>query len=223
MSSDMQNKSNEAPAMIEPRPDCRHILERTALLVSKKGLEMETKIRNCNLRNKKFNFLNSSDPCHAFYQQKLTEYREAQEPVLTECKDPSSSFSFEPEPPHWITLKERAILKLTAKFVVRYGMPFFQALMNIATANPQLGPQLRFMEYNDPRCYYFTQLVSSYPNKADGASIETLVNVFLQQLQLLLDKQDDDDGLEMSMSDLDAVVGCVDHMEEHQEGEPKRQ
>lgn len=84
--------------------------------------------------------------------------------------------------------------------------------MNIATTNPQL----RFIEFNDPRCYYFTQLVSSYPNKADGASIETLVNVFLQQLQLLLDKQDDDDGLEMSMSDLDAVVGCVDHMEDQE-------
>ncbi|KAJ4881101.1 Uncharacterized protein Rs2_38156 [Raphanus sativus] len=116
MSSDMQNKSNEAPAMIEPRQDCKHIVERTA------------------------------------------------------------------------------------------------ALMNIATTNPQL----RFIEFNDPRCYYFTQLVSSYPNKADGASIETLVNVFLQQLQLLLDKQDDDDGLDMSMSDLDAVVGCVDHMEDQE-------
>ncbi|CAN7017726.1 unnamed protein product [Brassica oleracea var. botrytis] len=223
----MSSSTNNDVQIIEPHPDCRLVLERTALLVSKKELEMERRIRNSNFRNAKFNFLNSSDPCHPFYQQKLTEYREAppnQEPyapvVVTtdhpECKGPPSSFTFELEPPHWITLKEHATLKLTAQSVARYGMSFLEALINKDSNNPHLG----FIKFNDPRCYYFIHLVSAYsrvlrPSETDGASTETFVKGFLEQLQILLEK-DDEEGLEMAMSDLDAVVGCVDHMEDQE-------
>ncbi|KAL0670298.1 hypothetical protein Bca4012_033002 [Brassica carinata] len=223
----MSSSTNNDVQIIEPHPDCRLVLERTALLVSKKELEMERRIRNSNFRNAKFNFLNSSDPCHPFYQQKLTEYREAppnQEPyapvVVTtdhpECKGPPSSFTFELEPPHWITLKEHATLKLTAQSVARYGMSFLEALINKDSTNPHLG----FIKFNDPRCYYFIHLVSAYsrvlrPSETDGASTETFVKGFLEQLQILLEK-DDEEGLEMAMSDLDAVVGCVDHMEDQE-------
>ncbi|CAF2277828.1 unnamed protein product [Brassica rapa] len=156
----MASLTNNDVQIIEPHPDCRVVLENTALLVSKTGLEMERRIRNSNFRNAKFNFLNNSDPCRAFYQQRLTEYREAspnQEPyapvaVTTdhpECKGPPSSFTFELEPPHWITLKEHATLKLTAQSVARYGMSFLEALINKYSTNPHLG----FIKFNDPRCY----------------------------------------------------------------------
>ncbi|CAE5957491.1 unnamed protein product [Arabidopsis arenosa] len=80
-----QNNSNQAPAavathtrtigIIHPPPDIRTIVEKTAQFVSKNGLEFEKRIIVSNEKNAKFNFLKSSDPYHAFYQHKLTEYR----------------------------------------------------------------------------------------------------------------------------------------------------
>ncbi|CAH2037681.1 unnamed protein product [Thlaspi arvense] len=80
-----QNISNRAPesvathtrtiGIIHPPPDIRTIVEKTAQFVSKNGLEFEKRIMASNANNAKFNFLTSSDPYHAFYQHKLTEYR----------------------------------------------------------------------------------------------------------------------------------------------------
>lgn len=53
------------------------MLEKTARLVSEKGLEMDSRVMDSNKIHRRFSFLNSSDPYHAFYQQKLTEYSEA--------------------------------------------------------------------------------------------------------------------------------------------------
>lgn len=80
-----QNKTNSAPAsvathtrtigIIHPPPDIRNIVDKTAQFVAKNGLEFEKRIIANNANNAKFNFLSSSDPYHAYYQHRLTEFR----------------------------------------------------------------------------------------------------------------------------------------------------
>ncbi|KAG4990146.1 hypothetical protein JHK87_023603 [Glycine soja] len=84
-----QNKSNSAsvpaPAtvathtrtigIIHPPPDIRTIVDKTSQFVAKNGPEFEKRIIANNTGNVKFNFLNSSDPYHAYYQHRLSEFR----------------------------------------------------------------------------------------------------------------------------------------------------
>ncbi|KAI3728671.1 hypothetical protein L6452_17312 [Arctium lappa] len=80
-----QNKSNSTPAsiathtrtigIIHPPPDIRTIVDKTASFVAKNGPEFEKRIIVSNAGNPKFNFLNASDPYHAYYQHRLSEFR----------------------------------------------------------------------------------------------------------------------------------------------------
>lgn len=55
------------------------------------GLEFETRIRHNEANNPKFNFLNSNDPYHAYYQHKLKDFREGnsttEPPVLSSLQE----------------------------------------------------------------------------------------------------------------------------------------
>nr|DAD43123.1 TPA_asm: hypothetical protein HUJ06_001353 [Nelumbo nucifera] len=83
--ADEQNKANSAPVsvathtrtigIIHPPPDIRTIVDKTAQFVAKNGPEFEKRIIANNAGNAKFNFLNSSDPYHAYYQHRLSEFR----------------------------------------------------------------------------------------------------------------------------------------------------
>ncbi|XP_034697228.1 probable splicing factor 3A subunit 1 [Vitis riparia] len=80
-----KNKVNSAPAsvathtrtigIIHPPPDIRNIVDKTAQFVAKNGPEFEKRIIANNAGNAKFNFLNGSDPYHAYYQHRLSEFR----------------------------------------------------------------------------------------------------------------------------------------------------
>lgn len=82
---DDKNKSNSTPAsiathtrtigIIHPPPDIRTIVDKTASFVAKNGPEFEKRIIVSNAGNPKFNFLNGSDPYHAYYQHRLSEFR----------------------------------------------------------------------------------------------------------------------------------------------------
>ncbi|KDP43277.1 hypothetical protein JCGZ_24198 [Jatropha curcas] len=61
--------------IIHPPPDIRNIVDKTAQFVAKNGPEFEKRIIANNANNAKFNFLNSSDPYHAYYQHRLSEFR----------------------------------------------------------------------------------------------------------------------------------------------------
>uniref|UniRef100_A0A1D1YVN5 Putative splicing factor 3A subunit 1 n=1 Tax=Anthurium amnicola TaxID=1678845 RepID=A0A1D1YVN5_9ARAE len=61
--------------MIHPPPDIRTIIDKTASFVSKNGPEFERRILAHNTGNAKFNFLIPSDPYHAYYQHRLSEFR----------------------------------------------------------------------------------------------------------------------------------------------------
>lgn len=55
------------------KPD---IVDKTASFVARNGPEFEARIRQNELGNPKFNFLNSGDPYHSYYQHKVNEFRE---------------------------------------------------------------------------------------------------------------------------------------------------
>ncbi|XP_027123745.2 probable splicing factor 3A subunit 1 [Coffea eugenioides] len=79
------DKSNSAPisvathtrtiGIIYPPPDIRNIVDKTSQFVAKNGPEFEKRIIASNAGNPKFNFLNASDPYHAYYQHRLSEAR----------------------------------------------------------------------------------------------------------------------------------------------------
>ncbi|KAK2634532.1 hypothetical protein Ddye_029324 [Dipteronia dyeriana] len=80
-----QSKANSTPAsvathtrtigIIHPPPDIRNIVDKTSQFVAKNGPEFEKRIIANNANNAKFNFLSSSDPYHAYYQHRLSEFR----------------------------------------------------------------------------------------------------------------------------------------------------
>lgn len=84
-SDDGQNRANSAPStvashtrtigIIHPPPDIRTIVDKTSQFVAKNGPEFEKRIIANNAGNVKFNFLNASDPYHAYYQHRLSEFR----------------------------------------------------------------------------------------------------------------------------------------------------
>lgn len=61
--------------IIHPPPDIRSIVDKTAQFVAKNGPEFEKRILANNTGNAKFNFLSSSDPYHAYYQHRISEFR----------------------------------------------------------------------------------------------------------------------------------------------------
>ncbi|XP_072163145.1 splicing factor 3A subunit 1-like [Diadema setosum] len=69
--------------IIYPPPEVRNIVDKTASFVARNGPEFETRIRQNEISNAKFNFLNPGDPYHAYYRHKVKEFQEgkAAEPV----------------------------------------------------------------------------------------------------------------------------------------------
>lgn len=211
----------------EPPPEYRTMLERTAHMVSKYGLEMEKRIRDCHVDEKLFNFLRSSDPYHAFYQKRLKEFQDGAQydtrvdaplPGADAPKSPLALKGF-PEsrfpciPPKGITLKELALVKVAAQFVVRYGMQFYEDLIKRVAMNRQFD----FLQKSDSRFPYFTKLVVTYMSvlkpseklSKKTACRKAVLDGFFEHIGL--EKQEE------GVSDLHAFVGCVDyfsHMEE---------
>lgn len=62
--------------IIYPPPEVRNIVDKTASFVARNGPEFEARIRQNELGNPKFNFLNAGDPYHAYYQHKVIEIRD---------------------------------------------------------------------------------------------------------------------------------------------------
>ncbi|GLJ36513.1 hypothetical protein SUGI_0733490 [Cryptomeria japonica] len=61
--------------IIHPPPDIRNIVDKTAQFVARNGPEFEKRILANEKNNSKFNFLNPSDPYHAYYQHRVSEFR----------------------------------------------------------------------------------------------------------------------------------------------------
>lgn len=173
--------------IIYPPPEVRNIVDKTASFVARNGPEFESRIRQNELGNPKFNFLSFGDPYHAYYQHKVKEFREGrgQEPTavppgqqktVTSAtqlkqqellkqvseqpfipKDPPAEFEFIADPPS-ISALDLDIVKLTAQFVARNGRQFLTNLMN----REQRNYQFDFLRPQHSLFQYFTKLLEQY-------------------------------------------------------------
>uniref|UniRef100_A0A293MY77 Splicing factor 3A subunit 1 n=1 Tax=Ornithodoros erraticus TaxID=265619 RepID=A0A293MY77_ORNER len=172
--------------IIYPPPELRNIVDKTASFVARNGPEFEARIRQNEINNSKFNFLNATDPYHAYYQHKVKEAKEGKGPAETIQppkptpekqeirkiieppiipKEPPPEFEFIAEPPS-ISAIDLDIVKLTAQFVARNGRQFLTNLMN----REQRNYQFDFLRPQHSLFNYFMRLLEQYtkvliPNK----------------------------------------------------------
>ncbi|XP_066500734.1 splicing factor 3A subunit 1 [Hoplias malabaricus] len=190
----VDEQKEETPAtkpivgIIYPPPEVRNIVDKTASFVARNGPEFEARIRQNEINNPKFNFLNPTDPYHAYYRHKVNEFKEGkgQEPsaavpkvmqqqnlqqsqqlpqkvqaqVIQETVVPK-----EPPPefefiadPPSISAFDLDVVKLTAQFVARNGRQFLTQLMQ----KEQRNYQFDFLRPQHSLFNYFTKLVEQY-------------------------------------------------------------
>ena len=73
--------------IILPPPEVRNIVDKTASFVARNGPEFEQRIKQNEINNPKFNFLNLGDPYHAYYQHKVNELRDGKDDKGKEEKE----------------------------------------------------------------------------------------------------------------------------------------
>uniref|UniRef100_H2YW44 Splicing factor 3A subunit 1 n=1 Tax=Ciona savignyi TaxID=51511 RepID=H2YW44_CIOSA len=178
--------SKQIIGIIYPPPEVRNIVDKTASFVGRNGPEFEARIRQNEINNSKFNFLNGTDPYHAYYRHKVKEFIEGKgkEPAVpkapqrnqsttNQCyivqpsvavvqeqfvpKDPPASFEFTYDPPS-ISAYELDVVRLTAQFVARNGRSFLTQLMQREAKNYQFD----FLRPQHSMFQYFTKLVEQY-------------------------------------------------------------
>jgi len=170
--------------IIYPPPEVRNIVDKTASFVARNGPEFETRIRQNEINNPKFNFLTLNDPYHAYYRHKVKEFQEGrgqepsavlksgfgflpQKPAFAEQLksaievqtplEPPPEFEFIADPPS-ISAFDLDMVKLTAQFVARNGRQFLTNLMKIEARNYQFD----FLRPQHSLFNYFTKLVEQY-------------------------------------------------------------
>ena len=72
--------------LILPPPEVRNIVNKTASFVARNGPEFEQRIKQNEINNPKFNFLNFGDPYHVYYQHRVNELREGKDDTGKEDK-----------------------------------------------------------------------------------------------------------------------------------------
>lgn len=172
--------------IIYPPPELRNIVDKTATFVARNGPEFEARIRQNEINNAKFNFLNQGDPYNAYYQHKVKEAKEGKiQPELALAptptkpgqqqsaggkqeiskiveqpivpKEPPPEFEFVADPPS-ISALDLDIVKLTAQFVARNGRQFLTNLMN----REQRNYQFDFLRPQHSLFNYFMKLLEQY-------------------------------------------------------------
>ena len=148
---------------------CSAVIDKTAAFVSKNGEKFVERIREKEIDNPKFNFLNPNDPYYAYYRLKATEpqdesvggkkeevKKEGETPAKKIPKEPAQ-FEFIAEMPS-ISAQDLDVLKLTAQFVARNGRAFMTGLSQRESRNYQFD----FLRPNHSLFPYFTKLVEQY-------------------------------------------------------------
>ncbi|VVB14022.1 unnamed protein product [Arabis nemorensis] len=218
----MSSSTQIVAGIVEPAPENRDFVDGIAFVVSKQWPTLEGRIKANHEIDPKFSFLWSSDPCHAYYRRKVTEYLaqpDAHESVLDapptpECvhdaplappsryshrtpyRDPGFKF------PAGMTPHDLGVIKLTALFLARWGPYFLLALWKRVDDNPQFD----FLKSPGSILKFYRGLVGAYARvfiRSEKVPIATLLKVFFHKV-------------EMSTVMLHAFVGGVDsfvHME----------
>jgi len=180
---EMVADGDNTPTIIYPPPEVRNIVDKTAGFVARNGIEFEQRIKQNEINNPKFNFLNTGDPYHAYYQHRVVVIREGKaEPEKVKAlptesvakkqsellksvtkedvivpKEPPPEYEFLADPPS-ISAFDLDVVKLTAQFVARNGRQFLTNLMN----REQRNFQFDFLRPQHSLFQYFTKLLEQY-------------------------------------------------------------
>uniref|UniRef100_A0A182K806 SURP motif domain-containing protein n=1 Tax=Anopheles christyi TaxID=43041 RepID=A0A182K806_9DIPT len=116
--------------IIYPPPEVRNIVDKTASFVARNGPEFESRIRQNELGNPKFNFLSPGDPYHAYYQHKVQEIREGRtdNSSSTAVGAPGSGGLSKAQVPNATQQKQQELLKAVTEqqFVPKDPPPEFE-------------------------------------------------------------------------------------------------
>ncbi|KZV90420.1 hypothetical protein EXIGLDRAFT_720355 [Exidia glandulosa HHB12029] len=167
-----------ATGLILPPPEIKTVIDRTALFVARSANppQFETKIRQNQVNDPKFSFLNPADPYHAYYRHRMDRIAAGEEDEAasaTPAKDvegqavtpiPQLSRGREPPAPEFIlevphiSPVDLDTIKLTALFTARRGRTFLASL----SVREGRNYQFEFLRPTHTLFGYFNRLVEQY-------------------------------------------------------------
>ena len=175
----------KAPAgVVIPPKDIRRIVETTAGFVARNGFVFEDRIREREVQNPKFCFLNKSDAYAPFYAWRLEEIKAgrgtavsagrvgeatpAKEPEKPKGPEAPPEFRFSARMPN-ISAQDLDVVRLTALFVAKNGRSFMTTLSQREARNYQFD----FLRPQHSLYQFFSRLVDQYTlllqsSSADG-------------------------------------------------------
>jgi splicing factor 3A subunit 1 len=164
--------SKPPDGVVVPPKDIRAIVEKTAGYVARNGVIFEERVREKEINNPKFSFLNPNDAYAAFYHWRLAEVREGRVTAVSAGRTETQP-ALEPEkpagpaePPEFyfsarmpnINAQDLEVVRLTALFVAKRGKAFMTALSQRETRNFQFD----FLRPQHSLYQFFTRLVDQY-------------------------------------------------------------
>jgi splicing factor 3A subunit 1 len=192
----MTTMEEEDESIIYPPPELKEVADKTAGAVAKNGPGFEDRLREKELHNPRFCFLNPNDPFHKYYQKKVRDIKAGvEEKKVTPAQRreaeqvqaiplPPPAFEYFIDLPS-ISKQDLEIVKLTAQFVAKNGTQFMNALSQREDKNSQfdfLRPSHSF--YN-----YFMSLVGQYTKiLSPPAHLSKYLEINVTDRYLVLDR-----------------------------------
>lgn len=179
---------NKPPSdVVVPPREIRAILEKTAGYVARNGVAFEDRIRQKEIANPKFSFLNQNDAYSAYYLWRLDEIRAGRGTTVSAGPIGESAARVEekpkgPEPPpefHFsarmpnINAQDLDVVRLTALWVAKNGRSFMTTLSQKEATNYQfdfLRPQHSLFQFFNRLVDQYTELLNA--RGADGGKAE---------------------------------------------------
>ncbi|EPX74724.1 splicing factor Sap114 [Schizosaccharomyces octosporus yFS286] len=161
--------------LILPPPEIREIIDKSAGYVARNGLAFEEKIRQNEIKNPKFSFLQVDDPYYKYYQHKLQEARQGKLKATAGVGQGAANLarpitksieSAPPAPPPYlfseplpsVSAQDLNVLRLTARYAAIRGPTFIAKLSQKEWGNTQFD----FLHQNHALYPYFTRIVQQY-------------------------------------------------------------
>ncbi|KAJ2992909.1 hypothetical protein HDV02_002759 [Globomyces sp. JEL0801] len=166
--ADSDAESDEG--VIYPPPDIRAICDKTADYVARNGTGFEDRIREKELHNPKFGFLNPNDPYYTYYAYHLKKLKAGKNmpkaPVQVQPIEQEQETHVPLPPPPYeylmdlpsISKQDLEVVKLTAQFVARNGSHFMATLGQREARNYQFD----FLRPSHSLYPFFTRLIDQY-------------------------------------------------------------
>lgn len=175
--------------IIYPPPEVRNIVDKTASFVARNGPEFESRIRQNEINNPKFNFLNVGDPYNGYYQHKVNEHKEGKGGVEPSASLPSTLLSDkqfsqlqitrppektdvplptlpkEPPPPNEFIADPPSISAHdldVVKLTAQFVARNGRSFLTSLMSREQKNYQFDFLRPQHPLFQYFTKLVEQY-------------------------------------------------------------